>query len=183
MYKIVTIDKDIVNEIENILTSSAFGWYFQNKTVRPYPKFDTPKSCVDSFQLTHVFKQGPHDIDNNSPYFYLIPKLLKAANLNVKTLFRAKANFNVANVRQKSNQHQAPHTDLFKPDYPNWYTFLYYVNESDGDTLFFDKKFKIIKRVSPQRGKAVLFRNDLLHAAQNPKKNPYRIIINMVVSE
>jgi hypothetical protein len=51
---------------------------------------------------------------------------------------------------------------------------LYYVNDSDGDTIIGDT------RVSPKRGRAVLFDGSLYHTAEQPRYN-MRCIININV--
>jgi hypothetical protein len=65
---------------------------------------------------------------------------------------------------------------------------LYYVNDSDGDTLISDKEFtgaepdygvdaNIIERISPKKGRAILFDGHTYHAASVPKNN-LRCVLN-----
>ena len=67
---------------------------------------------------------------------------------------------------------------------------LYYVFDSDGDTVFFDKRsdseerpsfkdYKIIDRVTPKQGRVVLFDGRQYHANYLPRKSDVRSVINM----
>jgi hypothetical protein len=75
-----------------------------------------------------------------------------------------------------------PHVDtIVKHD-----VFLYYLNDSDGDTIFFNKFFgedtknaKIIKTVTPKMGKAVRFNGHQFHSSYTTKKNAFRCILNV----
>jgi hypothetical protein len=71
-------------------------------------------------------------------------------------------------------EHYAPHVD-----YPGEHTVcIYYVNDADGDTVFFDKAGKnIIQRVTPKKGRVVLFDGKILHGGGIPKNGP-RCIVN-----
>jgi len=55
---------------------------------------------------------------------------------------------------------------------------LYYVNDSDGDTFFFDKDKQIVDRVTPKKGRVVVFDGLTLHASSMPSKD-YRISMNI----
>jgi len=54
---------------------------------------------------------------------------------------------------------------------------LYYVNDSDGDTVFFNKQNEIVKSVSPKKGRVVAFDGSIYHGGGIPKKGP-RCAIN-----
>jgi len=74
---------------------------------------------------------------------------------------------------------------------------LYYVNDTDGDTFIFDKttdykninlasvenqsELNIIKRVSPKKGRALVFNGNRYHSSSGPTKD-IRCIINFDVS-
>lgn len=66
-----------------------------------------------------------------------------------------------------------PHTDMMMP---HW-VVIYYVNDSEGDTVFFDNFEKEIKRVSPKKGRVVFFDGNILHCGGIPKENP-RCLVN-----
>jgi hypothetical protein len=81
-----------------------------------------------------------------------------------------------------------PHVDYF---FPNVGT-VYYVNESDGDTILYNvkpenasnschpdqKDLKIVERVSPKANRLALFDGALLHTGSSPSKHKNRILIN-----
>jgi hypothetical protein len=58
---------------------------------------------------------------------------------------------------------------------------IYYVNDSDGDTFVFDDDGKIIKRVSPKKGRFFMFDGRLKHAGSHPYDNTMRVVINFNV--
>jgi len=65
------------------------------------------------------------------------------------------------------------HVDL---DFPHW-VFLYYVNDSDGDTILFNSQEEEIQRITPEKGKALFFDGSIQHCGSQPSKN-HRSIIN-----
>ena len=83
-----------------------------------------------------------------------------------------------------------PHIDLYEP---HW-VFLYYVIDSDGDTIIYDYKsknkddipyfedIKEIKRITPKQGRVVVFDGAHWHTADQPRKNK-RCIINFNVNK
>jgi hypothetical protein len=88
--------------------------------------------------------------------------------------------------------HNLIHTDLEGRNEP-YYTGVYYINdEVDGDTVFFDesslnvphcrvqenyKNFKEINRVSPEKGKVIIFDGHRYHSSTLPTKK-IRAILN-----
>ena len=78
-----------------------------------------------------------------------------------------------------------PHYDMDSPHF----VMLYYVNDSDGDTIIYNEKtifndcgpeemnFTIKKKVSPKQGRVVLFDGRHWHTAQQPNHN-LRCIVN-----
>ena len=68
-------------------------------------------------------------------------------------------------------------------------SIIYYVNNSDGDTFFFENEIKVlsscnlntVKRISPRQGRAVVFNSNMRHAACCPINSVYRQVINFVL--
>jgi hypothetical protein len=73
----------------------------------------------------------------------------------------------------------APEYNNIHVDMPQPHTVaLYYVNDSDGDTFFFDNNREVVERVTPKKGRMVVFDGLTFHASSMPSKN-YRISLNL----
>ena len=67
-----------------------------------------------------------------------------------------------------------PHIDL---NSPHW-VCLYYINDSDGDTVFFKDDMKTeIKRVPPKKGRIAFFDGSIYHAG-TPSETNSRAVVN-----
>ena len=57
------------------------------------------------------------------------------------------------------------------------------MNDSDGDTYFYDKENKIIDSVTPKENRAVLFDGSILHSSSKPIEFSRRIVLNINLVE
>ena len=99
-------------------------------------------------------------------------------------LQRIKINLNPKDVPENKGSCFHPHSDLET----NEWTAIYYVNESDGDTLIFnergmdyiieEKEISIKKRVKNKKGRIVMFNQSLLHCGMTPFESDYSVVIN-----
>lgn len=163
------LPKQYQDHIEETLTNSFFPLYFNKKTLP-----DNNKEEYDVPQFTHTFYKL-NDPNNTSqwwpeikPLFYFLED---KTGLKTLEIVRVKANFLLKNSVNIPNP---LHPDVSDPEY---FSLLYYVNESDGDTYFY-KDYS--KSVSPKKGRAVFFRSNILHAGSNPVQSDYRIVINII---
>ena len=94
-----------------------------------------------------------------------------AGNVDVKQLIRLRT------VLYLKNQYEGcglAHRDLYIPHY----TMIYYANDSDGTTCFFDKNMEVFKEVHPKKGRAVIFPGTIYHGGHAPKEHDDRIVLN-----
>jgi len=70
-----------------------------------------------------------------------------------------------------------PHIDN---DNSNIWVFVYYINESDGDTIFYDHDHSTeIARCEFKKGRAVIFPADIYHKAEAPKNSKLRLTLGV----
>jgi hypothetical protein len=97
------------------------------------------------------------------------------------TMFRAKVNITTPHPQFMGYEPQVPHTDMAYDDgrkIPH-HVCLYYINDSDGPTYFFNEKYELLDAVEPKMGRGVIFNGDKLHSGSNPVKNPFRFALNI----
>lgn len=87
----------------------------------------------------------------------------------------------------RGNGLHKPHVDYFSKHY----TLLYYVNDSDGDTYLFNEiatpgntfhypeSFSLQDRISPKKGRAVIFNGLIYHSSSYPENHSSRMAINI----
>lgn len=165
---------------------------FSNESAKKYGV----KNIYEQFQLCANIINKPQDIYHfNIAHYFLFPLLSLSITekycWSINDILRIKANLQTRAPHTTKNTHSFPHMDFPPPGNDDIITFLYYVNDSDGDTYFFKDKIddikgdpkdlnnlNIIKQVSPKKGRLVMFRGDILHAGSNPINSNLRIVIN-----
>ena len=98
---------------------------------------------------------------------------------------RIKANFNPKEVIENKGSCYVPHVDI---ENGGGWTGIYYINNSDGDTVIFNEKtnnpvrnqeeISVKQVIQNKKGRFVLFNQDNLHAGCPPIENDNRLVIN-----
>ena len=176
------IEKEHADIIEKLTKDPNFPWYFCPGTVLPEDIEDNPrivKSGSNPFQFTHT-------IDVNKSYYInaFVPVLDAIATQFGNNIQIARVKCNLL-TRSTDDSHSLPHTDIDETD--GWYSAIYYINDSDGDTHLFNEfgpkdseEVTIRSRVSPEKNKLVVFDANRFHASSSPINNDVRIIMNVV---
>jgi hypothetical protein len=178
MDDIIVID-DVIsisqqNYIEKeLITSHTFPWIF-NSTDLTYGSIISNGICFSS-KIMDQDKVINHNFHNLLP---VIHAACDKSNLSISKMLRMSA---FLTFKKNTNHIMEPHNDF---DIPH-YGCLYYVNESDGDTIFYNKFYPEskndlieIKRVNPKKGRCVLFNPLRYHSSSFPEKKEYRCIVN-----
>jgi hypothetical protein len=170
-----------------ICRSGEFLWQYNASTndLKAPEIMNKNEQSYESDQFVHaLYQEGARRsafFDIVFPMFYFLEEKTGVA---LATVERMKANLLV----QKPvgpDSYNTPHIDIPTPPMKS---LLYYVKDSDGDTFIFnetyaDKKpLTVRKRVSPRRGKAVLFDSNIWHASSNPRENATRVVLNFIFS-
>jgi len=171
------VPKAYQDNIEGTLLNNNFPWYLHKSTVSEAYAGNTEKDVVDRPQFVHIFNVNN---EATSQYWPLLQPfgyfLMGKSNIDTSHVLRVKANLNLQDALFPQDKYFTPHIDC--RDANKFLTAIYYVNDSDGDTLFFDKNKNIVKRITPKKGTLVYFDGNELHAGQSPIKSQYRCLIN-----
>jgi hypothetical protein len=117
------------------------------------------------------------------PFFEWFTPILDAIKLENMCILRMKMNFNFPFIGSTEKSYGIPHVDL--PNEETYTTGIYYLTDADGDTILFNQRKGYIgklteqKRVTPKKGRIVLFNGNILHAACPPASNLPRIVVNI----
>lgn len=175
------INKQYQDQLEDIMSSLAFPW-FANKWVDDYSFPFSDLNVRESFQFSHTFYDNGASMPTYNLVQPLLDSIIKKAGVSRYTIVRVKANLTTQH-QFGNNHYQVPHVDTDPPSR----TFVYYVNDSDGDTILFNErlgdkfdKFTVKERCSPKKGDVYSFDGSHYHAGQFPT-DKYRMVINFVI--
>jgi len=124
------------------------------------------------------------------PFIPLLKRLEEVTGRSyIDRIVRMKANLYTRRPDFAEGHHHLPHLDIFdnetKLGDPGE-ILLYYANDSDGDTAFFEEKRIDTKnptltgKLPHKKGMAILFDNTILHASASPRIAEYRMNVNFV---
>lgn len=187
----------LVDRIEQILTNEHFYWFaLDNLSLggqEAKREFVLPEGYryIETSGMTKPFYSFSTWYDPYSMYMLtrmIIDYFCEASGTQIEQLIRVKANLLTPNPNAEYNNDNCihyPHIDF----YNDHLVLVYYVNDSDGDTVIFNEKWdgekdnivelSMNKRVTPKRGRIVAFDGRYYHTSQNPVNSPERIILNI----
>ena len=178
------IDIDHQNKIKSILTGDGqhkdfyFPWY-----LTPDVTVSRAKNSQKRPAFFHGFvieKKGSVGIIDSVFHELFTPLILNVCSkLNRKKIdiLQGRSFFQLP-LNYKGERRDTPHIDTLD----DHFVMLYYVCDSDGDTLIYNEKSKsdiytLQRRVTPQQGRVVLFDGAYYHTGEQPLNN-IRCVVN-----
>jgi len=186
------LPKKIVQDLEHLFSNTPVKFVFAPGTVDQdqVEGITEHKNIVDTPQIVHMVYGGNRA---ESEYWPDIKSLLyfieDRVGIDIIGIDRVKANILTPHPKAHKNSFNMPHTDRYVDHQGlNWYSLVYYINDSDGDTFLFEQYAgetldadRIAKRVPPRKGSFVIFDSTRWHASSNPSKG-HRMILNFVLA-
>jgi hypothetical protein len=184
-HMIKTID-NFLNETEAAMVARALAdcpWFLTNDVATvSAQKYLSMKDdhTREYLQFCHHMMDDAGNVISPQ-YSYLIDffKHKFRTELAAKTFFRMKANLQTQCAFSQEEFYNTPHLD--RPHDPTHLAAIYYVNDSDGDTLFFRQdqgRYQITHSIGPRAGRLVLFDGHTYHSGRHPKSAATRVLIN-----
>ena len=171
---------------QDVMNNDAFPWF---RTLSTSHENDQPDIWSASWYHT-VFR----DLDRTpksvlaSTFFPVLAIGMDRCNLRLTSLMRVR--LGMITTTPQTYVH-APHIDADEEHY----TALYYLNDADGDTIFYDQLYKpgmpmnsqeyaskanmkVFAREKPTKNKFVLFNGLRYHSSSSPTQSAQRIVVN-----
>ena len=159
------LDKRTNNYLNDIINNQSFPWFFLSNSALG------GKEVEDNYSWVHLLYTEKRANSEWYPKFELsIKKIIDSFNLKGE-LYRARVGLHTSMNKQIIG---TPHVDT---DIPHK-VILYYINQSDGSTYFYDNK-KIIKKVNPVCNSALCFDGEFMHSSSKPIKSMKRLVLNL----
>jgi hypothetical protein len=184
------LSKTYYKSILELLSGHNFDWKYLENITDP----ENETKSVDNFNgygLSHTFwDEKKRSLPPLGPYMEpLLYQIMDIAKCDF--VLRARADMV---TWSKDEFIHPPHADFLFPNTAS----IFYVNETDGDTIIYKEQAPIVKlgdmirqkrteeefvpeileRVSPKANRLVLFDGSLLHTGSSPTKHKNRILIN-----
>jgi hypothetical protein len=169
-------------DLKKEIFSSNFPWFYNPVNVSESDltvAFDPTISYPEQFTHPVIWDGKAPDKD---AFHFINPILLffqKETGTVIDEILRIKLNLLVQKFEPTQN---VPHCDHIRDDIK---TLIYYVNDSDGDTVIYDEVWPekepktIISRITPKQGRLILLDSNRWHASTNPTESKARSVINI----
>ena len=180
------IDKDYQNKIKSVLIGQTryndedFPWYYIDD-ITAAGDYENQKRGA----FVHDYADYEQGItsDFHDLFIDLIKKSCSKLKIKEVDVLQGRS-FLQLPTNIKKEDVDSPHTDMiFKH-----FVMLYYVCDSDGDTVIYNEKkisekgLTVQKKISPKQGRVVLFDGAYYHTAEQPNNN-IRCIVNYDLRE
>lgn len=178
--------------LENIVNHDEFPWFFYGNVIYDRnEKFEKHKNITETYAWIHTLYFQPKGA--NSEFFDRFKIILDAfaekQKVKITEMLRVRIRRTFYCKGHTLKKYNYPHVDL--ADLEKYKSLVYYLHDSDGDTImfkekhnkdypnFYDKtKLTIAKKNTPKKGSALYFDGDTYHAGNSPVEYTYRTVVN-----
>lgn len=184
------VTPSIANRIEREIVPNLYFKYISKTTGLPKEvSVYSDEYTYDRGQLVApIFSDGHKSFPSSDAYPIAEMVLLSCLDKLNMTLDKAKR-IKINMLRREDfpeDHYNVPHIDSMQG-----YSMVYYINDSDGDTILFNErklyrenshpsKLTVAKRVTPKKNRAVFFESNRMHASSNPRVTEERYVINFM---
>ena len=180
------IDFDYQEKIKNILIGEEtyndyyFPWYLTRDVTRQNSKDSQKRSALShQYVISCNDKNSIGTIDSvfHDLFIPLIEQACSKIDKQNVTVIKGRS-FLQLPINFKGEREDTPHIDIVG----DHFVMLYYVCDSDGDTIIYNEQVKsdnytVQKRITPKQGRVVLFDGSYYHTAEQPLNN-IRCVVN-----
>lgn len=175
---------DVQDSIEDLLLGDKLPWHFAQDLTRMRKQIKEEKLTDLSPYLWISFFEHQNNQSNGLMTRKLHPILdsvCEKLKLPFAKLLQGRTFMLFPLVEELRKKHVNIHVDT----QTEHVVCLYYVNDADGDTILFDKttnevspfeshnnqiEFKEVQRISPKKGRCLVFNGNKYHSATSPEK-------------
>lgn len=190
----IEFQKEIINYLSG---ENNFPWYLIDRIGHKDYFHDTEskiyldKNISDYGGLYHMlYDEGISRSQDCDFFMQILNYYCEAMNKSISTIHRVRLRYTHPVPQHNFVKYAAPHIDFNSE--VDFTTLIYYVDDSDGDTILFDKKHSPgqqynpvvqeplteIYRHTPKKGEALAFSGHRYHSGNYPIKYGKRIVIN-----
>lgn len=168
--------KSMADYIESIISDEGLHWNWRGFVTYDHVNTKAP----NDFQFTHgLYSDGTIYSELFEIARMIIHVFEAKTGIDVKDVLRAKVNLMVCSQWSDEELNDAIHVDS---DNENAISLVYYVADSDGDTVVYDyDKVTVSESASPIKGDLIYFKSNMPHRPTPPKNHKRRLVINTVV--
>jgi len=181
---IIVIDDAIPKALFNIWREEVYNsneWrYF------PYTDYNPWNYSVENVSEEHKLDDTPkfqlmYDVNNLTHLTQSIVDM-QASLCKISSYKITRMRINALSNHREVPEHHPIHIDTPADDKSGLVlSCILYVNDSDGDTLFYSNETQeIVQRVSPKENRLLAFPADLLHSSSPPRDTMTRFMCNTV---
>lgn len=181
---------DYQKYIEDVMLGWNFPWVFNKSLVSPDDIFQGRSDNHPGFM--HFFLENGKASEFFNLVYPMVLSITSKSPVKFTNVLRMRGVLTLSN-KSSELEHHMPHIDTWSP---HW-NAIYYVNDADGDTFIFNEtnenydsgaadinlikqgNFTVKKRITPKRGKIVLFPGKYYHTSSYAREFPYRSVINI----
>ena len=178
------IDLEYQDKIKKILLSDyqyegyEFPWYFTQDVTSHKDKNSQKRSAFfHSYVKSGDDTMGTVDSVFHNLFVPLLDSVCSKIDKQNITIIKGRS-FLQLPINFRGEREDSPHVDIFD----DHFVILYYVCDSDGDTIIYNEQVKsdnytVQKRITPKQGRVVLFDGSYYHTAEQPLNN-VRCVVN-----
>lgn len=185
MHNILVIDDVVDKETQDLIEKTIFSSETQWTLGRTVFSHSDPAINEKAKKTAMNFTKSLFRLDDRFSVDDISIYTKPLHNLDIQFLITSRIQLQLPVITDKP--YGLPHVDGIR-DFP-YTAAVYYVNDSDGDTVFFKETINdispnnipfdmtVCKTVSPKKGRLVVFDGNIYHSSGKPK-NDIRCIIN-----